>query len=255
MTAKTASASRRRRYHVARFDNRDTGLSTHFAEPPAGGPWRALAGGTRPLYTARDMIGDGVAVLDALGWDSAHVLGTSLGAWLAQGMALLHPGRVRSLTLTMSGGPATAGPWRLLSYLRFGVFREARKLPEATTPERAIDNLVALYRAFSSPGYPFPEQWAHRTATLSHTRSPRDPRTTQRQLAAVRAAKLGPLSGIGVPTLVVSGADDPLIRPRAGRDLAARIPGARFVLYPGAGHTLPEELWDDMIARMPLRAG
>jgi len=63
--------------------------------------------------------------------------------------------------------------------------------------------------------------------------------------------KLPALGGITAPTLVVSGADDPLFDPRAGRDLADAIPGAEFVLYPGMGHNLPEELWDDIIARMP----
>lgn len=239
-------------YHVARFDNRDTGLSTHFPEPADGGHWRALLGGTRPRYTAADMIDDGLAVLDVLGWQAAHVLGVSLGSALAQGMALLHPERVRGLTLC-AGAPATAGPLSTLRYLRFGVFQEARKLPEAVTAEQHVENLVAIYRSFSSPGYPFPEAWAREVATVSHARSPRDARTTQRQLAAGRATKLPPLSGITAPTLVVSGTDDPLIKPRAGRDTAAQIPGARFVEYPGMGHTLPEELWDDVIARMRAR--
>ncbi len=237
-------------YHVARFDNRDTGLSTHYPEPAAGNPFRALLGGTRPLYTATDMAGDGLAVMDALGWDSAHLMGLSLGSQLAQATALLHPSRVRGLTLCV-GGPVTAGSWRLLTYLRYGVFAKAARLPKAVTAEQEIDNLVELFRAFASPGYPFPEQWAREAATVSHARSPRDPRTTQRQIAAARAVKLPPLSTITAPTVVISGADDPLLRPRAGRDTAARIPGARFKLYPGMGHNLPEELWDEIITQMP----
>lgn len=237
-------------YHVARFDNRDTGLSTHYPEPANGSPWRALVGGTRPLYTSKDMIADGLAVMDALGWRDAHVMGGSMGSALAQGMALLHPNRVRSLTLCM-GGPATAGVLKTLRYMRFGIFKEFRKLPKATTPAQEIDNLVTIYRAIASPGFPFPQEWARSAATLSQARSPRDPRTTQRHLAAGRAVKLPALGGITAPTLVVSGADDPLFDPRAGRDLADAIPGAEFVLYPGMGHNLPEELWDDIIARMP----
>ncbi|WP_238010979.1 alpha/beta hydrolase [Dactylosporangium sp. AC04546] len=233
-------------YHVARFDNRDTGLSTHYTSPTDDSPWRALLGGTKPVYSARDMIADGLAVMDANGWDSAHVMGGSMGAALAQGMALLHPARVRSLVCCM-GAPADAGVLRTLRYLRFGIFKDFRKLPKE--PDAA--GLLAVYRAIASPGYPFPERWARETAELSHARSPRDPKTTQRHLAAGRALKLPPLSDITVPTLVVHGADDPLIRPRAGRDLAAAIPGAQYVEYPGMGHSLPEELWDDVIRRMP----
>jgi pimeloyl-ACP methyl ester carboxylesterase len=235
-------------YHVARYDNRDTGLSTHYPQPAESSPWRALLGGTRPLYTMADMIDDGLAVMDALGWADAHILGGASA--IAQGLALLHPGRVRGLTFCMSF-PATASPLRILRYLKLGVFREFRKLPKATTPEQGIDQLIAIYRMQASPGYPFPEEWVREAATLSQQRSPRDPRTTQRHLAAGRAVKLPPLSGLTAPTLVVSGADDQFIKPAGGRDLAAQIPGAEFVLYPGVGHDLPEGIWDDVIAKMP----
>ncbi|MBW6439296.1 alpha/beta fold hydrolase [Actinoplanes hulinensis] len=230
-------------FHVARYDNRDTGLSTHYPEPAKGS--------RRPLYTMNDMIDDGLAVMDALGWAGAHVLGGTSA--IAQGMALLHPGRVRGLTLCM-GSPATAGVLRTLRYLKLGFFKEFRKLPKATTSEQKIENEVAIYRAQASPGYPFPEKWVREAATLGHERSPRDPRTTRRHMAAGRAVKLPPLSGITAPTLVVSGADDPMLKPNAGRDLAAQIPGAQFVEYPGVGHDLPEGIWDDVIARMPRSA-
>ncbi|WP_229069719.1 alpha/beta fold hydrolase [Actinoplanes sp. DH11] len=235
-------------FHVARYDNRDTGLSTHYPQPPDGSPWRALLGRTRPLYTIADMAADGLAVMDALGWSDAHVLGGASA--IAQAMALLHPDRVRGLTLCMSS-PATAGVLQTLRYLKFGIFREFRKLPKATTPEQEIDNLIAIYRAQASPGHPFPEQWVREAATLSHTRAPRDPRTTQRHLAAGRAVKLPPLSTVTAPTLIVAGADDPMLKPSAGRDLAAQIPGAHLVEYPGVGHDWPEQIWNDVIARMP----
>jgi pimeloyl-ACP methyl ester carboxylesterase len=236
-------------YAVVRFDNRDTGLSTHFDSPRTQNPWRALVGGTRARYTGSDMLDDALAVMDSVGWKSAHVMGGSMGAALAQALTLLHPDRVRSLICCM-GAPATAGPLRMLTYIRFGVFREFRKLKKATTPEDEIDNLVAIYRAIASPGFPFPEQWARQTATVSQARSPRDPRTTQRQLAAGRTLKLPPLSRISVPTLVISGEDDPLIKVKAGREVARQISGATFVAYPGMGHNLPEELWQDVIGRI-----
>lgn len=72
----------------------------------------------------------------------------------------------------------------------------------------------------------------------------------QRQLAAGRAQTYPDLSTIAVPTLVISGAADPLIKVAGGRDTAKRIPGAIFVTYPGMGHNLPEELWPDIIDRI-----
>jgi pimeloyl-ACP methyl ester carboxylesterase len=76
-----------------------------------------------------------------------------------------------------------------------------------------------------------------------------------RQIAAGRARKIPAISAIKVPTLVFCGQDDPMIKPKASRDIAARIPGATLVTYPGMGHSLPEELWPDIVTRMAALAG
>ncbi|MEV6521999.1 alpha/beta hydrolase [Longispora sp. NPDC051575] len=221
-------------FAVVRFDNRDTGLSTHFAKGDS--------------YTGNDMVDDALAVLDAVGWSDANVFGGSLGAAIGQALALLHPERVRSLVSVM-GTPVTAGTLRTLRYVRFGTVAKLARLPKAATREQEIDNLVTVYRTVASPGYPFPEDWARHVATLSHDRHPRDPGTTVRQNAASRRFTVPALSTLTRPTVVIAGADDPLVRPVAGRDTARQIPGATFVSYPGMGHNLPEELWPDIIER------
>lgn len=235
-----------RGFAVARFDNRDTGLSTHFSSDQRESPWRALLGGTKPAYTTLDMLDDALAVMDALGWESANVLGGSMGGALAQALAVYHPSRVRALISCMSV-PADSGSLQLMSYIKFGAFRQFRRLKADDTKESQVELLVSVYRAISSPGFPFPEKWAREAAEISHDRSPRDPTSTQRQLAAGRAQKIPPISRITAPTLVISGEDDPLIKPKGGRDTAARIPGAKFVSYPGMGHHLPEELWPQIV--------
>ena len=68
-----------RGFAVVRFDNRDTGLSTHFESPRRQNPFRALLGGTKPVYTGADMHADALAVMDAVGWQRANVLGGSMG--------------------------------------------------------------------------------------------------------------------------------------------------------------------------------
>jgi pimeloyl-ACP methyl ester carboxylesterase len=233
-------------YAVVRFDNRDTGLSTHFDSDSQENPWRAQLGLTKPAYSALDMLDDALAVMDAVGWESAHIMGGSMGAGLAQGLALVYPERVRSLISCM-GLPVDVGAVRSLTYLRFGIFLKFRKLKPAASRADEVDNLVFIYRAIASPGFPFPEQWARQVAGASYDRSPRDPGSTQRQLAAGRAQKLAPLSTITAPTLVISGEADPLVRVKGGRDTARRIPGSTFVTYPGMGHNLPEQLWPDII--------
>jgi pimeloyl-ACP methyl ester carboxylesterase len=238
-----------RGFAVVRFDNRDTGLSTHFDSARKESPWRAQLGRSTPAYSALDMLDDAIAVMDAVGWKSAHVMGGSMGAGLAQAMALVHPGRVRTLISCM-GLPADASPIRSLSYIKFGIFRKLRKVKPAASRSSEIDNLVFIYRTIASPGFPFPEEWARKAAGISYDRSPRDPKSTQRQLAAGRAQKLPPLSAITAPTLVISGQADPLLKVKGGRDTARRIAGATFVSYPGMGHNLPEELWPDIIDRI-----
>ncbi|MGI9007214.1 MAG: alpha/beta fold hydrolase [Streptosporangiaceae bacterium] len=51
------------------------------------------------------------------------------------------------------------------------------------------------------------------------------------------------------------GLDDPLIKSRASKDIAAKIPGATLVTYPGMGHSLPGELWPDLTGRIAALAG
>ena len=233
-------------FAVVRFDNRDTGLSTSFAPIARPRPFRALMGRTAPAYTARDMLDDALAVMDAVGWADAHVLGASMGAALAQGLAMEDPERVRSL-VSVVGAPGDAGVLGTLRYLRPGVFRTLARIRPGETDEDQVDALVEIYRAVGSSSYPFPEQWARATARVSHGRHPRDRATTQRQLAAGRAHRFPGLATITAPTLVISGLDDPLIHWRAGRDTARRIPGARFVGHPGMGHAMPAELFDEIV--------
>ncbi|MEU8081969.1 alpha/beta hydrolase [Catellatospora citrea] len=244
-----------RGFHVARFDNRDAGLSTHFSSPEPENPFRVLLRGSRkPAYTGADMVADGLAVMDALGWNSAHLCGASMGTGLALATAVLHPQRVRTVT-TVMGGPA--GKINMLRYVKFGVFPRFARIKHPDTDEGAIQTLVDMIRLLSSPHHPFEQEWARSVAEVSHARAPRDPSTTQRQTAAglnlgAAARRLGEITA---PTLIINGADDPLIRPSAGTALARRIPGARSVVYPRMGHILPEHVWTTMADAMAAQAG
>jgi pimeloyl-ACP methyl ester carboxylesterase len=74
----------RRGFHVAAYDRRDAGQSTRFPDTGAASPVAAVLRSRSPACTAEDMTDDAVAVLDALGWDSAHLFGHSMGGQLAQ---------------------------------------------------------------------------------------------------------------------------------------------------------------------------
>ena len=233
-----------RGFRVARFDNRDTGLSTHVKPPAAQGgrPLRVLFRRTESAYTAAD----GVAVMDALGWDSAHVMGASMGAGLALATAILFPSRVRTITFVMGIAPAAALSLAALRYLNLpnlARFGRLARLPD--TEDRPVVSEVEVMRMLASPNHPFDEAWARSAAELSHARAPRDRGTTQRHLAAGRASihlyrRLGEITA---PVLILHGADDPLARVSGARALARRLPGARLEIYPAMGHEIPRHLW------------
>lgn len=230
-------------FRVIRFDNRDVGLSTHLHGAPVpdfAALAEAVARGERPAvaYTLDDMAVDTVGLLDALGIDRAHLVGRSMGGMIAQLVAATHPHRVLSLAAIMSstGNPALpqAAP-QVMAAL-------ARPAPDPAADEAGfLDHSVAFARLIASP--PFDEA-VHRAQALAEARRAYDPAGFARQIAAIAATgDLRPrLAGITAPTLVVHGADDPLVPPAAGRDIAATVPGAELTIIDGMGHDLPPAL-------------
>jgi len=225
-----------RGFHVAAYDQRDAGQSTHFPDAKAASPLAAVLHRHSPAYTAEDMTDDAIAVTDALGWDSAHLFGHSMGGQVAQRTALRHPGRVRSITSSASL-PGDAGRLAAGRYVRLGtVARLARmKFPEGR--EGDIELAVAATRAVASRACPFDEDEVRRMAGRDQVSGVRDTAAQSRQAGAKWHG--GRLSQLRVPTLVLHGAADPLLRPAAARRTAAAINGARLVILPGVGHYLP----------------
>ncbi len=248
-----------RGFRVIRFDNRDIGLSQGFDE--AGVPLLALDAlrhtfglAVRSPYSIADMADDTAALLAALGLESAHVCGASMGGMIAQHLAVRHPQRVRSLTLMMT----TSGA-RHLPQPRWNV--QLSMLSRPKNP-RALDSVLAhyvrLYKLIGSPGYPADDAWLHERLGSAVRRSHR-PAAVARQLVAIAADgdRSALLPRIAAPTQVIHGLADPLVPAEAGRDLARRIAGAQLDLVEGMGHDLPEPLWPrfaDGIARAAARA-
>ncbi|MEJ3657481.1 alpha/beta fold hydrolase [Actinomycetes bacterium KLBMP 9759] len=234
----------------ARFDNRDVGESTHLTR--RGAPTMAsimLVPQVVAPYRISDMAADAVAVLDALGWESAHVLGTSMGGMIAQTVAIEHPSRVRTLTSVMSTPSPRIGRAKLAAM-------SALAAPPARNADEAAERAVRTFRVIGSPGYPLDEDWLRTYARTAFARS-HDPAGGRRQLAAISASpsRVPGLRRVSVPTLVVHGEEDPLVRPAGGRATAAAVPGARLVTYPGMGHNLPRQLWPSIVSEVAALAG
>lgn len=228
--------------HVIRYDHRDAGLSTHFA-------------GKKKAYELTDMIDDMMAVLDAAGWDSANLAGLSMGGGLAQFAALLHPERVRTLT-AISAIPQYGQAIRLFRYVRFpGPFKLVFR-HYGDSPREMQRMLVDITRLTEAKSLPLDDEWVRETAAESLRRAAPDRYTRSRQLAAGFAAKLpeGGIARIGQPVLVLSGDEDPLIRPGAGRALARAVPNGRFVLVHGMGHMFSAPLWPELLREIDQHA-
>jgi pimeloyl-ACP methyl ester carboxylesterase len=243
-----------RGYRVIRFDNRDIGKSQKFDDVcPDPGPlvMQALSGNkVTPPYTMRDMAADAVGLLQALGIDSAHVVGASMGGMIAQRMAIHFPERVRSLTSIMSstGNPGLPqGDPKVL-----GLLTSARP----TDPATAIEFGVDVWRALHGPGFPFNEASTRALVIESGQRSSHLLGQPRQMLAIVTDGdRREALRKLRVPTLVLHGDADPLVPYAAGKDTADNIPGARLVPIAGMGHELPEGAWAQMIDEIARLAG
>ena len=235
-----------RGYYVIRHDNRDIGLSTKFTEagvPNMQSVVMALMTGKKPdiPYTLSDMAADAVAVLDAAGVAKAHIVGASMGGMIAQLVAIEHPGRVLSLTSIMS---STGNP--LLPPARPEAMA-ALMAPIAPDADLAtiLERGAMISKAIGSPGYPADPARLSVNVERDFRRS-FHPTGAARQMAAIVADgdRRTRLKGVTAPTLVIHGADDPLVPVEGGRDTAAAIAGAKILEIPGMGHDLPLALVD-----------
>jgi pimeloyl-ACP methyl ester carboxylesterase len=234
-------------YFVIRFDNRDAGLSTKFEEagiPDFPAAIKALMEGkpVKSAYSLDDMADDAVGLLDALGIEKAHICGASMGGMIAQVIAYRHPKHVLSLTSIMSttGNPdlPQAKPETIAAVLA----------PAPAQREAYIEHMMNVWRKIWSPGFPFEETRARTFIEKSYDRS-YYPQGAVRQNIALLANgdRRASLSTITVPTLVIHGADDPLIPVEGGKDTAQVIPGASLLIINGMGHDMPKGGWAEII--------
>jgi pimeloyl-ACP methyl ester carboxylesterase len=144
---------------------------------------RAVLRRRSPACTAEDMTDDAAAVLDALGWDSAHLFGHSMGGQLAQRTALRHPGRVRSLTSSASlpGDVRRLGAAR---YVHLGTVARLTRMKFPQGHDGDIALAVAATRAITSP-HGAQDPLLRPAAARPHRRG--DQRCPSRHLARGRA--------------------------------------------------------------------
>ncbi len=220
-------------YQVVRYDQRGTGMSDWVEEWDSENP-----------YTLHDMAADGVAILDALGIDRAHLVGISMGGMTAQQMAVDHPQRVLTLASIMSScdivdpqlppiSTAVVADLTMAS-LKYGLLGGER-------------NTIKLYIASrqalmgESPYDLDTKNIAEQVLYNLRERRGYNPRVSGQHNAAVLAAesRTQELRELDIPTLVLHGRSDPFIPFEHGQKCAEIIPGAEAVWVEGMGHDIP----------------
>jgi pimeloyl-ACP methyl ester carboxylesterase len=216
---------------VIRYDNRDTGRSTCY--PPGSAP-----------YTFSDLARDAAGVLDAVGVDTAHVVGRSWGGGIVLALCLEHRERVATLTLvsTSTGAPGLPPP--------VGEFmRHVPPDPDPTDHDAVVEYIVGWSRAVAGGSALFDEAATRALVERDLART----RDVASMLVNPTTAKVDPdhdFAAVDVPTLVVHGDHDALLPLAHGEALRDTIRGAELLVLPGAGHDLPRPVWDTFVAAL-----
>ncbi len=227
---------------VVRYDHRDTGRSTHGQE-----------------YAAEDLAADALALLDHLGRPRAHLVGLSLGGFLAQAIAVEHPARVASLTVMMStpdygsllepfmeGRPSSSD----LQALTPEFMAALARIPESLS---FVDRLVENWRAANGTRARFDEAYWRALQEEALQRGNDEASGAQHRTASLRSAwrDLRPrLRALDVPALVLHGTEDPIFPPAHARATAAAIPGAQLRLVDGLGHALNPDFFEEIVGAL-----
>ena len=231
-------------FFVIRYDNRDTGRSSRIRQRVTRAQLvKAFSTGraTTP-YSLSDMAGDGLALLDHLGLEAAHVVGISMGGMIAQTMAIDAPTRVLSLVSIMSTtGRRTVG------------WQSPELLPTLLTSRRGgLEAYVAanavVWNLIGSPDFPVDPDVLRKRGEDTFARGVSQSGVLRQMLAIVtQPNRTLSLRNLRVPTLIIHGLADKMVHVSGGRATASAVPGAELLLVDGMGHDLPVGLYDTFV--------
>ena len=224
-------------FYVIRYDHRDTGLSTcvDYEKHP---------------YTLKDLANDALGLLDKLRLPKAHVIGLSMGGYIAQLLEIDHPERLISVTIMMSTPNhmvfmnALVGNNMYISDLpkpKDEVITFFSKPPrDLNSKKKTIDYSLATWKLLNGPQAPFDEAY-WRSLIIKHYDRIQNHIAQYNHGKACFASpedRTPLLKNVNIPTLVIHGTEDPLLPVEHGRVLAKTIPNAKLVIIEGMGHAL-----------------
>lgn len=221
-------------YQVIRYDNRGLGESDWMKDWNSESP-----------YTLEDMAKDGMAVLDAAGVEKAHIVGASMGGMIAQRMALSHSDRSETLTSIMSSGYMNDPEMPSINAAGMQDFlRLTLRYLMPPSEAGAMKFTVGIQQLLQGNGpYSHPiKEGVQRTLYELRKRKGSNPNVGDQHTAAIAASgsRLEELGNIKMPTLIIHGKSDPLVRFEHCEKYAPLIPHAKKLFIDGMGHDLPD---------------
>ena len=231
-------------FFVIRYDNRDVGRSTRLSGRVSL-PMLVQAFLGRPItapYSISDMARDAVGLLDALGIDSAHVTGVSMGGMIAQTMAIEFGSRIRSLTSIMS----TTGN-RRVGWQHPKIFPTL--LQPAGSREEYLKASENVLSRIASTDYPMSPDYNRNRAVVTWERGI-NPAGVGRQMLAIitQPDRTRALGGLTMPVAVIHGLSDVMVDVSGGRATSRAVPGSELLLIKGMGHDIPRALWPTFVS-------
>jgi pimeloyl-ACP methyl ester carboxylesterase len=230
-----------RGHFVIRYDNRDTGLSSNWG--PGEGD-----------YGADDMADDALRVLDGYGVPAAHIVGMSMGGFIAQRLALRRSGRVLSVTAISTspiGTDTSSLPGATEAYMKHAATGEGVDWSDRT---QVVDFIVRETAVIAGTAFPCDEAGWRGLVERDYDRARNFASVTNHFSAAPGEDLSGRLPGMAAPLLVMHGTADPLFPVEHGEALAAAVAGARMVRLEGGGHEIHPGHWDRIIAEIGAHA-
>ena len=237
------------------FDNRDTGLSTRINSDSFSDEKRSntivrsyiryyLRLPIESEYTIDDMANDAIAVLNELNISKAHVLGISMGGMIAQIIASTHPHRTKTFTLIASTASTPSplnGPTRKVRKL----LMDRTKNPNSTIDQR-VDRTRKIFSEIGYQGIDLNTDEFYEDIASSIKRGGNDDTGFGRQLTAILGSKnrLDKVRSINVPTLIIHGKDDPLIKVKNAYRINKLIKDSKLIVIPDMRHLIEPPVFD-----------
>ena len=232
-------------YRPIAYDNRDMGFSTRFESNPtflSNYLKYYLNIPIKSEYKLDDMANDAVMLIDYLNIDKSHVIGMSMGGMISQILVANYPERFHSYTqiasMVSTPNPTNGPSFKVIRLLQERAFKNATK-------EERIDRAVRLVSTIGMKGYNYNTEEFKDEVGQSIDRS-KDDTGFIRQMAAILGTRdrIKKVNNIKIPTLIIHGDIDPLVKPKNAFHSHKLIPNSKLLMIENMGHLIEEPVFN-----------